>query len=85
MWSFENRLTVYSVDVRGKKVAVIGTGATGIQCSQEIGKTAGNMTVFQRTPNLALPMGQKKLTKEEQDKEKPNCMARWTSIHEELH
>ena len=66
-------LTRCSVDIRGKKVAVIGTGATGIQCSQEIGKTAESMTVFQRTPNLCLPMGQKKLTKEEQDKEKPNC------------
>lgn len=28
------------------------------------------MTVFLRTPNLALPMGQKKLTKEEQDEKK---------------
>jgi cation diffusion facilitator CzcD-associated flavoprotein CzcO len=69
-------LTLCSVDVRGKKVAVIGTGATGIQCSQEIGKTAESMTVFQRTPNLCLPMGQKKLTKEEQDKEKPNCKSK---------
>ena len=66
-------LKLCRVDIRGKKVAVVGTGATGIQCSQEIGKDAESMVVFQRTPNLALPMGQRKLTKEEQDKEKPNC------------
>lgn len=39
-----------------KKVAVIGTGASGVQAIQEIAKTAGKLTVFQRTPNTALPM-----------------------------
>ena len=60
-------LTGGSVDVKGKKVAVVGTGATGIQLSQEIGQQAASTTVFQRTPNLCLPMRQRKLTKEEQD------------------
>lgn len=39
-----------------KKVAVIGTGASGVQAIQEISKVAGKLTVFQRTPNTALPM-----------------------------
>ncbi|GAB7363660.1 hypothetical protein MBLNU230_g4230t1 [Neophaeotheca triangularis] len=60
------------VDTKGKKVAVIGTGSTGIQIAQETAKDASNVTVFQRTPNLCLPMRQRKLTKEEQDREKPN-------------
>jgi len=40
----------------GKRVAVIGTGATGIQIIQEVSRTAGTLTVFQRTPNWAVPL-----------------------------
>lgn len=58
------------VEVAGKRVAVIGTGSTGIQIAQETAKTAASVTVFQRTPNLALPMRQGKLSREEQDKNK---------------
>jgi cation diffusion facilitator CzcD-associated flavoprotein CzcO len=45
------------VDFRGKRVAVIGTGATGVQVIQEVAKTAGHLTVFQRTPNYCAPLG----------------------------
>lgn len=58
------------VDVKGKRVAVIGTGSTGIQIAQETSKTAASMTNFVRTPNLCLPMQQQDLTKEEQDRRK---------------
>jgi len=43
---------------------------SGIQIAQEASKVASNVTVFQRTPNLCLPMRQRKLSKEEQDKAK---------------
>ena len=58
------------VDVSGKDVAVIGTGATGVQVIQEWAKEAKSCTVFQRTPNHALPMRQAKIDPEweEQDK-----------------
>jgi cation diffusion facilitator CzcD-associated flavoprotein CzcO len=58
------------VDVKGKRVAVIGTGSTGIQIAQETSKEAASVTNFVRTPNLCLPMAQKPLTREEQDKRK---------------
>ncbi|KAI9699549.1 MAG: hypothetical protein M1820_007180 [Bogoriella megaspora] len=58
------------VDVKGKRVAVIGTGSTGIQIAQETAKEAASVTVFQRTPNLCLPMRQAKLTREEQEQRK---------------
>ncbi|EXJ57777.1 uncharacterized protein A1O5_12335 [Cladophialophora psammophila CBS 110553] len=45
-------------DLRGKKVAIIGTGSTGVQLAQEISKVARQFVLFQRTPNLALPMKQ---------------------------
>ena len=40
----------------GKRVAVIGTGATGVQTIQEVAKTVGQLTVFQRTPNWCKPL-----------------------------
>jgi len=44
------------VSFDGKRVAVIGTGATGVQTIQEVAKTAGHLTVFQRTPNWCAPL-----------------------------
>lgn len=38
---------------------------------QEMGPTASQLDVYQRTPNLALPMGKRDLSKEEQDSLKP--------------
>jgi hypothetical protein len=38
---------------------------------QEMGPTASQLDVYQRTPNLALPMGKRDLSKEEQDALKP--------------
>ncbi|KAL1626483.1 hypothetical protein SLS56_006794 [Neofusicoccum ribis] len=61
------------VEVAGKRCAVIGTGASGVQISQEWGPKIGangHLKVFQRTPNLAVPMGKKPLTVEEQNNTK---------------
>src|SRR5215469_13451463 len=44
------------VSFAGKRVAVIGTGATGVQAIPEIAKTVGHLTVFQRTPNWCAPL-----------------------------
>jgi len=49
------------VDLSGKRVGVIGTGATGVQVIQELGPIVSHLTVFQRTPNMALPMRQRQL------------------------
>jgi cation diffusion facilitator CzcD-associated flavoprotein CzcO len=39
-----------------QRVAVIGTGATGVQVIQEVAKSADHLTVFQRTPNWCSPI-----------------------------
>lgn len=44
------------IDLRGKRVGVIGTGATGIQVIQTIAAQVGELKVFQRTPQYAVPM-----------------------------
>jgi cation diffusion facilitator CzcD-associated flavoprotein CzcO len=43
------------VDFTGQRVAVIGTGSSGIQSIPQIAKQADHLTVFQRTPNFSLP------------------------------
>ncbi|QQS13048.1 MAG: NAD(P)/FAD-dependent oxidoreductase [Rhodospirillales bacterium] len=53
------------VSFEGKRVAVIGTGATGVQTIQEVAKTAGHLTIFQRTPNWCAPLHNAKIDKEE--------------------
>ncbi|KAL4865915.1 hypothetical protein BDV12DRAFT_210795 [Aspergillus spectabilis] len=53
------------VSFEGKRVGIIGTGATGIQAIQEIVKTAGHLTVFQRTPQWSAPLNNSKITPEE--------------------
>lgn len=46
----------HEVSFDGKRVAVIGTGATGVQTIQEVAKTAKQLTVFQRRPNWCTPL-----------------------------
>lgn len=43
------------VDFSGKRVAVIGTGASGVQVVPIVAHEAAQVTVFQRTPNYVLP------------------------------
>ncbi|KNG45057.1 hypothetical protein TW65_08128 [Stemphylium lycopersici] len=52
--------------VKGKKVAVVGAGATSIQIVQELGKQAAKLTVLVRRPSYCLPIGQRTLTEAEQ-------------------
>jgi cation diffusion facilitator CzcD-associated flavoprotein CzcO len=54
------------VDFTGKRVAVIGTGATGVQTIQTIAAEVGHLTVFQRTPNWCAPLHNGKIDAETQ-------------------
>ena len=55
------------VDFTGKRVGIIGTGATAIQAIPEIAKQAKHLTVFQRRPNWAAPLHNSKISKEEME------------------
>ena len=52
---YTNRWPHGGVDFTGKKVAVIGTGSSGIQSIPLIARQANQLTVFQRTANFAVP------------------------------
>ena len=43
------------INVTGQRVAVIGTGSSGIQCIPLLAEQAALLTVFQRTPNFSVP------------------------------
>ena len=55
----------HSYDFRGKRVAVIGTGASAIQFAPEVAKLAGHLTVFQRTAPWILPRRDRAITRVE--------------------
>ncbi|EME78106.1 uncharacterized protein MYCFIDRAFT_191354 [Pseudocercospora fijiensis CIRAD86] len=60
---------------KGKKIGLIGAGATAVQITQELGKQADQLTVFLRRPSYCLPMQQRDLTKVEQDQLRPYYQA----------
>eukprot|EP00634_Sargassococcus_sp_CCMP2135_P005120 CAMPEP_0198651570 /NCGR_PEP_ID=MMETSP1467-20131203/5774_1 /TAXON_ID=1462469 /ORGANISM="unid. sp., Strain CCMP2135" /LENGTH=585 /DNA_ID=CAMNT_0044387469 /DNA_START=6 /DNA_END=1763 /DNA_ORIENTATION=+ len=49
----------------GKRVGVVGTGSSGVQCIPEIAKLASHLAVFQRTPAYCAPALNRPLTSEE--------------------
>ena len=53
------------IEFAGKRVGIIGTGATAVQTIQTIAKTVGHLTVFQRTPNWCFPLNNSKISPEE--------------------
>ncbi|PVH88118.1 FAD/NAD(P)-binding domain-containing protein [Cadophora sp. DSE1049] len=58
------------LDTKGKKVAVIGNGATGVQIVQELARTDCDLSLYVRTPNIALPTHQRPLSAQEQENTK---------------
>jgi cation diffusion facilitator CzcD-associated flavoprotein CzcO len=54
------------VDFTGKRVAVIGTGSSGVQIIPLIAGEAASLTVYQRTPNWCTPLNNRPITPQEQ-------------------
>ena len=55
----------YRVDLKGKRVGIIGTGATAVQATPELAKVVGELYVFQRTPSSIDVRDQRATTPEE--------------------
>ena len=60
------------LDYEGKRIGIIGAGATSVQMLPVLAETAGSVTVFQRTPNYILPAMQKPMTPEWEKEIKDN-------------
>ncbi len=65
------------VDFSGKRVAVIGTGATAVQLIPIIAKEVAHLTVFQRTPNYCAPLRNSEVSEETQ--------RRFKATYDEIH
>lgn len=55
------------LDLTGKRVAVVGSGATAIQLIPEVAKVAKNLTVFQRRANWAAPLNNGPISESDMD------------------
>lgn len=80
--TFEGRI-IYSarwprepVDFSGKRVAIIGTGSSGVQMTPIIAAQAEHLTVFQRTANYSIPAANAPVTEEEDRAVKADYRAR---------
>ena len=63
--SFHTARWDYDIDLTGKRVGVIGTGATAVQLIPEVAKEASTLHVFQRTPSTIDVRDQRETTAEE--------------------
>ncbi|MFN9938675.1 MAG: flavin-containing monooxygenase [bacterium] len=68
--SFHTSRWDYSVDLAGKRVGIIGTGATAVQVIPELAKVVGELVVFQRTPSTIDVRDQRATT--------PEAIAAWS-------
>ncbi|KIW22093.1 uncharacterized protein PV07_12510 [Cladophialophora immunda] len=75
-WVHTGRWPAEPIDFTGLRIAVIGTGSSGIQIIQEIAKTAAHLTVFQRTPTFTIPLRNQPLD--------PDVQRLWKANYPEL-
>lgn len=61
----------HDIDLTGRRVAVIGTGASSIQVVPELAKIAGRLIVYQRTPAWVLPRKDRRYSR----------LSRWATAH----
>ncbi len=60
------------LEYEGKRIGIIGAGATTVQMLPELAKSGADVTVFQRTPNFVMPAMQKPMTPEWEKEIKEN-------------
>lgn len=63
------------IDYAGKRVAIFGTGSSGVQLVQEVAKDAASLTVFQRNGHWVTPLNNRPFTPEEHDHFRQNFRA----------
>ncbi len=73
----------HDVDLTGRRVAVIGTGASAIQVIPAIAKHVGSMTVFQRSPPWVLPRRDRVTSSTARwfFRNVPGCLRAWRAVH----
>jgi cation diffusion facilitator CzcD-associated flavoprotein CzcO len=70
------RWPAQGVALAGKRVGVVGTGASGVQVIQTIAPEVGHLAVFQRTPTYCIPQRNRRLT----DDDRRQIRLEWDAI-----
>ncbi|MGQ0623172.1 MAG: flavin-containing monooxygenase [Sporichthyaceae bacterium] len=83
-WYQSQRWPAQVVDFAGKRVGVVGTGATGVQIIPEVAHTAGQLTVFQRTPTYVIPSRNHPLESPQQQAIKADYAAVWEQCRRQV-
>jgi cation diffusion facilitator CzcD-associated flavoprotein CzcO len=65
--SFHTSRWDYNIELDGKRIGIIGTGATAVQAIPELAKVAGELYVFQRTPSTIDVRDQRATTQHERE------------------
>jgi len=81
-WCHTGRWPKEGMDLAGKRVGVVGTGATAIQLIPEIAKEVAHLTVFQRTPNYTAPLRNGEIDPETQQQIKANYPEMFAKLKE---
>ena len=84
-WYMTARWPKERVDFTGKRVGLIGTGATGVQIGPVVALSAGELTVFQRTANYVLPARNRPLDEPERVAIKADYDAIWARVREQYY
>jgi cation diffusion facilitator CzcD-associated flavoprotein CzcO len=72
------------VDLAGKRVAVVGTGASGVQVIPVVARIASELTVFQRTPNYVLPARNHVIEDAQRHAIKAGYAAIWQQVRQQV-
>ena len=78
-WYHTARWPAEEVDLTGKRVAVVGTGSSGVQLITAIGDQVRSLTVFQRTANWCTPLNNEPIPPQEMEDIKANYDKVWAS------
>lgn len=69
-----------NVTLRGKRVAVIGNGSTGVQVITAIAKDVGSLVCFQRHPQYTVPLPKHTVSKEDRDRINASYDDLWAQV-----
>lgn len=83
-WYMSSRWPAGGVDLAGKRVAIVGSGATAVQVLPIVAKTAGHVTLFQRTPNYVIPARNRPLEEGEREALKAGFEEVWRQVRNQV-
>ena len=83
-WYMTSRWPAGGVDVAGKRVAIVGSGATAVQVLPVTAKKAEHVTLFQRTPNYVIPARNRPLEDDEREALKSGYEEIWQQVRNQV-